>query len=116
MALPAGWSSTVSLSAIPEPLRQTLGERSGPKILVGMRPEHLSIAPDAAPEGGTLSAVVEIVEPLGDEAVIHLTFDGHRIVVKTTGGEEPPRVGDRVRLRPDPAAMHFFDPQSRQRL
>jgi len=99
VAIPPAWKGAVS---------------GWPKVLVGIRPEHLRIEPAAA--AGTLAAEVEMVEVLGDEAVVHLKAAGQPMSLRTTRGEPVPTVGDVIRLRPDPASVHVFDPQTRQRL
>jgi len=59
------------------------------KLVVGIRPEHLTVA-----EGGeanretTLAARVELVEALGNESLVHFTTDARR--VRNRGGAWTP--------------------------
>ena len=113
---------------------------AGRKLVVGIRPEHLTVA-----EGGsvdpetTLVAHVELVEALGNESLVHYTTDAR--TVRNRGGvwtADPaatqasgdiagasaaegvarvdPRVpvaaGDRVALAVDVRRLHFFDAET----
>jgi multiple sugar transport system ATP-binding protein len=110
-----------------------LADRAGTKVVVGVRPEDLEIArDDRAP---ALAGQIELVEALGSELLVHFSSDANRIrpaAVAAETEEELPdaevsardklvarlaprsdvRPGDRVRLTPDAAQMHFFDPAS----
>jgi ABC-type sugar transport system ATPase subunit len=100
--------------AIPIPQAWRAAVSRHAKVLVGIRPEHLRIEPAAAE--GSLAAEVEMVEVLGDEAVVHLQAAGQPMSLRTTRGEPVPAIGDVIRPRPDPASVHVFDQETRQRL
>ena len=101
---------------IPSQWRSVAERLDGRKTLVGIRPEHLRVARDMERSAGTIAGTVEIVEVLGDEAIIHLIISGRLVAVKAPGGETPPRAGELIRLRPDPKTMHLFDHVSHARL
>jgi multiple sugar transport system ATP-binding protein len=76
------------------------------KVLLGVRPEHLRLAPD-----GSLAARVLLVELLGAEAhVICELPDRARLVVRQLGDQSRPVLGEAVRVAVDPAAVHLFGP------
>ena len=110
------------------------------KLVVGIRPEHLTVA-----EGGdadretTLAAHVELVEALGNESLVHFSTDARRVrnrggawtadaaAVQASGdiagasaaegvARVDPRVrvaaGDRVALAVDVGRLHFFDAET----
>ena len=110
------------------------------KLVVGIRPEHLTVAEggDADPNT-TLGARVELVEALGNESLVHFTTDARRI--RSRGGvwtpdaaaaqasgdiagasaaegvaRVDPRVsvaaGERVTLAVDVDRLHFFDSET----
>jgi multiple sugar transport system ATP-binding protein len=101
---------------------QTFGQH---KVVVGVRPEELTVAePDAA--GGML-VDVELVEALGSELLVHYTLDAHRVHAHENADEQeiadivgggiarvpartPVAVGDRIRLLLSGDGLHFFDP------
>lgn len=79
-------------------------------ILIGVRPEHVSI--DV--KGDTLS--IEIIEKLGGVAYIYVnTNNGERLVIESKDSEKISR-GDRVGLQVDTTKLYFFDANSEQRL
>jgi multiple sugar transport system ATP-binding protein len=109
---------------------------AGRKVIVGIRPEDLGTADDAAADLETLTAEVRLVELLGDEQHVYFSVDapaagtGMNGAASTPGGDlaaggilagsapngiarvgprAPVRAGDRVRLTVDPAALYFFD-------
>ena len=82
----------------------------------GVRPEAIALVPANA--DGALRAVVEHVECLGHESLVHARFDGRpgsdsvRVVARVDG---MPTVGagDAVGLRIDPARVHLFGDDGR---
>ena len=84
--------------------RVVSGER-GQKVLVGIRPHDLSIEND-----GGFEAVVDVIEPMGWEALLYVTFGEETLVVHSEAAPvaslEP---GQTVRLGVTPEKMHLFD-------
>ena len=80
-------------------------------VVLGIRAEHLSLAPGAA----VLNGVVRLVENLGSEEVAHCLVGSARIPVR---GPRPLGVaaGDAVTLTAVPGSAHLFDPTSGRRL
>ena len=87
----------------------------GTPLLVGIRPEHLAPCPPDAP--GTIPVDIEAAELLGADAYGHghLPGDADPFVVRFPGSA-PPRPGDRLTARADPAFVHLFDPATGRRL
>jgi multiple sugar transport system ATP-binding protein len=109
----------------------------GRKLVVGIRPEHLSVAAGGdANQETTLAAQVELVEALGNESLVHFSTDARTVrnrggvwtadpAVQASSGDiagaaaaegvarVDPRVpvaaGDRVALAVDVTRLHFFD-------
>jgi ABC-type sugar transport system ATPase subunit len=96
------------------------------EVIVGLRPETLRPAEDGLP---AVPFTVDVVEPLGDEIVVHGTVAGRLLdggaedQIPATGPEpahatitarfDPqlrPKVGERIPLRIRPEAVHVFDP------
>ena len=81
--------------------------------LIGVRPHDVLIG-----ETGTIGAVVDLVEPRGHDAVLHLTGDSEagspppRIVAVVPAREIPAR-GARVKIAFRPEALHVFDRDGR---
>jgi multiple sugar transport system ATP-binding protein len=90
--------------------RERLAGREGQEILLGLRPEDLSLArPGEAGTEGLGEAAVELVEPTGAEAYVHLRAAEATLVARVPAGHAP-HPGTTVRILADPARAHFFDP------
>ncbi len=63
-----------------------LKEYSGKTIFVGIRPEHFTTEANSS---GDITALIEVVEPLGAETVLHVRLEsGTTMVVKADPGKE----------------------------
>ncbi|HEY7956666.1 MAG TPA: ABC transporter ATP-binding protein [Polyangia bacterium] len=81
----------------------------GPEVRhVGVRAEAVTLGRAQAVIGEGPSALVEVVEQLGWEALVHVTVGGLRLTARVVAGEAP-RPGDRVRVTLDESALHLFD-------
>ncbi|MFW6050257.1 MAG: ABC transporter ATP-binding protein [Myxococcota bacterium] len=81
----------------------------GQALTLGVRPQDLSLV---APDEGVLEGRVELVEPLGHGALVHVqSTPPLRVRVPA---EDLPRPGDRVGLRPSWEAVHLFDAEGRR--
>lgn len=78
----------------------------GEKVVVGVRPEHLTLG------GGPLRAEVRAVEWLGHEKLLLCDLGGSQITVRQQSGEGDIAVGAEINLGADPAHVLAFDPVS----
>jgi multiple sugar transport system ATP-binding protein len=117
--------------------RPGLVASSDRRIVVGIRPEHLTIAAAAdADRAGTLGARVELVELLGNESLVHFSTDARTVRNRagvwtadaTTHGEiagavaaegvarvdprVPVAVGDRVSFAVEVSRLSYFDAET----
>jgi sn-glycerol 3-phosphate transport system ATP-binding protein len=108
------------------------GVRDG-ALTVGVRPEALKVA-DPSAGAPTIEIRVEVVEPLGDEVLVHGTVDAPPAFAGTVEDEalalkgarapialrldpqQRPRPGDVLKTTADPARFHLFDAMSGERL
>jgi multiple sugar transport system ATP-binding protein len=96
-------------------LRMNVGEREilkrvrNSRVLVGIRPEHITLR-SAAGEEGALSGVVKAVEPLGREDLYHLSTECGEFLALSS--EETFGVEQRVFMSFDGHRLHFFPLQS----
>src|SRR2546422_799508 len=110
------------------------GVKDGP-VTVGIRPEAFRIAEtDAA--GPCIETEVDVVEPLGDEVLVHGSVDARparsgaeedeatlladagtraAVTIRFDPGHRP-SPGDRITVTADPARVHLFDAASGERL
>ena len=87
-------------------IMQAAGERD---VVVGIRPGALRIAPDG------LKAKVELIEDLGDSAVLDLDCAGTLLRVRVSDGNVP-QEGDAISITARARDIHLFDPVTRKRL
>jgi multiple sugar transport system ATP-binding protein len=100
-------------------------------IVVGIRPENLTVGTGVA-DGGRLVAEVELVEALGNEQLVHFVIDATKLrtgveaapaagTISDVGGATgiarvDPRVsiaaGERATFEVDLEHLHLFDPQT----
>ena len=81
------------------------GLPNGQGLQLGVRPENVAVV---AAGQGTSDAEVQIVERLGDRTLVYaLLADGAEVVAQDEGSSTV-RMGDRVGLRIDGAAVHLF--------
>jgi multiple sugar transport system ATP-binding protein len=99
--------------AVPPALVRAAGTRRGCPVVVG--PEHLVDASAARPDWVRVSTDVEMVEPLGHEAILQGRIAGDAVVAKL----EPhslPRAGAAIELAADTSAVHLFAGSTGERL
>ncbi|HEY6567879.1 MAG TPA: sn-glycerol-3-phosphate ABC transporter ATP-binding protein UgpC [Actinomycetota bacterium] len=107
------------------------GLADGP-ITIGIRPETFRPTTEAGTVGPSIDLQVDVVEPLGDEVLVHGTLDARAaqsgaeaedaVLLAETSTRAPvtvrlapdsrPAPGDRMPLTADPMAVHLFDASS----
>ena len=88
----------------------------GRAAVMGVRPEDIVVLPNGATDGSSATpARIDLVEPLGNETLVHTTVGSHTITARSTA-RELPDVGSTVSLRFDPEKLHWFDQESGERL
>lgn len=93
--------------------RDVLSKASTAKVVLGVRPEHLTVTED---DGVVVN--VTMVEQTGADAFVHATLPGssdQQVVARLTNQTPPPR-GAQIRLTADPAKLHVFDAATQQRI
>jgi len=84
-------------------------------VVVGVRPEHLSLVPDGT--AGSLGATVDVVEHLGHEQhVVCRLADGQTVTVRQGSHAPAPAAPASVRVAVGADHVHCFDPESGARL
>ncbi|HSO98217.1 MAG TPA: ABC transporter ATP-binding protein [Solirubrobacteraceae bacterium] len=100
---------------LPAELVRATGERDAEEIIVGIRPEHVSVADASAGDG--LPAEVVLVESLGADSYIHASVEGtDSTLVARTEGYDSRTPGTNIRLRIDAERLFGFDAESEERL
>jgi multiple sugar transport system ATP-binding protein len=124
-----------SISLDPAGLPSGLRAAGEHAVIFGVRPEDLRVAGEG---DSFLTGTVELVEALGSDLLVHMDTSARRPQLPELGADDelPPeaevsargrfvarlepragvRIGDTLRLTPDPARAHFFDPASGQKI
>jgi multiple sugar transport system ATP-binding protein len=89
------------------PLSQN-GARSGQKVTLGLRPEHLI---EGGGGGGEIKGRVVAVEHLGGETYVYLERRGADPLVVKTEGNSPAKVDDLLPVGVPASACYLFDEQ-----
>ncbi len=83
----------------------------GKQIVLGIRPEDLSIVPSSSKGVGILSIEADVVELLGHELIVYGYLDKQKLLIKTSAANEI-SVGDVIKVSLDMKKIHFFDPET----
>jgi multiple sugar transport system ATP-binding protein len=84
----------------------------GREIVLGVRPEHLQ---PADTNEAALSAMVEVIEPVGNEVFLNLCCNSVPLVSRVAPGQVPAQ-GSTIHLGLAHDCLHFFDPESGMRI
>ncbi|MEP0940759.1 MAG: sn-glycerol-3-phosphate ABC transporter ATP-binding protein UgpC [Rhizobiaceae bacterium] len=87
-----------------------LSSQAGRDVIVGIRPEHITLKPGKA--SSPISISLDLVEPLGSEALLHATFGGEPFILKAdTNGDIAHLSGvDKVHIPAD--LVKIFDAET----
>jgi len=90
-----------------------LGEGITTDMLIGFRPEHLSLSD---PANAVIEGTLELVENLGEYALVHLRTESNvEFIAKTDRPPEVPK-GSFIGFGIHPDLVHYFDSRSGARL
>jgi multiple sugar transport system ATP-binding protein len=109
------WQIGTQQLACPLALSNQLQLRAGQGFNLGIRPEHLTIMPNSAPE--SLSIEIQVIEPLGREILVTGQICGTDISLNLmTSADWIGRVGDNSIVKLAPDELFIFDASTGKRL
>lgn len=86
------------------------GGYAGKTVVCGIRPEDFRIGKACKiGEGGSVEAVIQVQEAVGDEMFLYFQVDEIGFVARNGKGIDD-RPGDRIRVCPDASRFYLFDP------
>ena len=91
--------------------------RRGPReIILGIRPENVALSP--LPSEEAFPAQVEVVEPQSSELIVTLSAEGYSFKSRTKRRNLPhtPEIGERMWVRFEKEALHFFSREKEHRI
>jgi multiple sugar transport system ATP-binding protein len=99
--------------SVPPAQKAGLERHKGKNVIMGVRPEDIREATGSDPASYRLDAVVEVVEPLGNEILLDVRVGKHPLVARV-----PPtsrvKIHEQIPLALNPERLHFFDTQTEQ--
>ena len=78
----------------------------GSRVTIGIRPRSTELSSEAGDD--TLTATVDLIEPMGAETLLHLS-DGDRDLRVVVDQAVMVRVGEQLHVRPRASQTHLFD-------
>jgi multiple sugar transport system ATP-binding protein len=93
---------------------QRLEAHVNKKVTLGIRPQDLSKAPSPV-EGETFKALVEIIEPIGNEIYLDVKA-GRDSLIASVDPKTKVNLHEEILLQANPENIHFFDTQSEKAL
>jgi multiple sugar transport system ATP-binding protein len=104
---------------LPQEWDQKLRGSNGRQLVLGVRPEDLSVATIAAatdtPVAARVNATVNVVEPLGDEMFVYLSTGLYDLIAKVEAHHKV-SVNQAVSVHIDLRKAHMFDPETGRNL
>jgi multiple sugar transport system ATP-binding protein len=101
-------AASFSHDGSPAPLDAAARSRvkaAGGKGVLGVRPEHFEVVPDAA---SGIPIQIKLVEPLGSDTLIHFDVAGAAAIARVDPSLKP-KLGERLSLLPKADKIHLFD-------
>ena len=105
-------SGDISL-AVPADRTGAYRDHVGKKLEFGIRPEHLTEVrhPREGESVAPMSAVLDVVEPMGMETLAYFTMNGAEVCARMDPSANP-QAGQNTALSANMSHMHLLDPQS----
>jgi multiple sugar transport system ATP-binding protein len=93
---------------LPDETARRLRGHVGREVLLGVRPEDLSVAGAGDPDQPCFDAVIEVVEQLGSEILLDMKV-GTDVMVACIEPGVRVKVRDKLRIAMHPSRLHVFD-------
>jgi multiple sugar transport system ATP-binding protein len=95
---------------LPRRLKSNLADYSDREMMMGIRPESLSLCKFSNQVGNTIGATVDIIEPLGNRVDIYLTDNTGTKFIASADPHIDINVHDVVKVYIDSDKIHIFEP------
>lgn len=93
---------------IPEQTQERYKAYLNQKVVFGIRPENLTLSSRGATKGATLSAQIEVIEPLGADTLVYFRL-GEILACARVEPHAALKVGETAHFLPEMNSMHLFD-------
>ncbi|MGE8413619.1 MAG: ABC transporter ATP-binding protein [Pseudomonas sp.] len=85
------------------------------EVILGIRPEQISLASVEANGLPSIRAEVQVIEPTGPDTLVFVTLNGTKVCCRLAP-DQAPEAGQTLTLQFDPTRVLLFDAQSGERL
>lgn len=113
MQLSAEGNAVMMPGGVQMPLTERLSNTGDATIMVGMRPEHFTLAQD---EQGHFQINVEMVEVLGADTLVHAMINRENMLTIRLPGDTKVAPGEKLNLQIRSDKLHLFDQETGRRL
>ena len=97
--------------------RTALKSHVGKDVILGVRPEDIALVAEADKGAeGVTQALVDYVEAMGAETILHLQTGQQALVARVRAAVDARDAGRRARFQIDAARAHVFDPATSRRI
>jgi multiple sugar transport system ATP-binding protein len=97
--------------ALPQRLRPMLEEHTGRDMILGVRPENISLSDCAGQTANSISATVGVIEPVGARTDVYMTSRTGQKFIASIDPHTRLATGDALRIHINIEKVHIFEPQ-----
>ena len=104
--------------ALPSEHAEKMRDRVGQAVIFGVRPEDMydnALDPARGNGGNTLTATVDVIEPMGAVVYVYLTAGEHSLIAALDAATRA-AVGEPLVVALDMDHIHLFDPSTERAL
>ena len=87
----------------------TLLPYSGQEMVLGVRPEHLTLKQLSGQSGNCISSTVNVIEPLGDKKDVYLTASDGQKFIANLNPHVDIAIGQQIEMFVDTKNTHIFE-------
>lgn len=92
--------------SLPKEEKEKISSYIGKEVILGIRPEDIEL-------GGNVESVIEVLETLGNEVLLHLNI-GEDVVTARLTSTVKERMGEKLMIKFPPPKIHLFDKASQK--
>ena len=89
---------------------------NGEPVVLGVRPEHITVGAPSSDGAGVVSGMVTLIEPIGGEQIVHVTLADGAELVAMAPPDSAVVVDAPVSLRIAPDTVHLFSARDGSRV
>jgi len=95
---------------LPQRFSTVLQSRCGQEMVLGARPENVSLEPFDGRASGAIPATVDLIAPAGGRTEVHLTSRTGQKLIAMAGPRTALRAGDTIKAYLELERLHIFEP------